>query len=336
MTAMPLSTAQTKSNSKVLAICGGVGGAKLALGLYRVLDEDKLTVLVNTGDDFEHLSLHVSPDIDTVLYTLGGIADPERGWGRAEESWNCMETLGRLQAEDWFLLGDKDLAVHIERTHRLRQGQSLTEIVQRFAARFGIAARILPMSDDPVRTLIDTAEGKLAFQDYFVRRRCEPAVRKVLYRGAEKARPPADLLAELAAGAFDAVVICPSNPLLSIDPLLHIPALRQGIQDTPSPVVAVSPLIGGRALKGPASKILRELGRDPSAKAVAAHYGGLLDGFVLDSVDSRDCPDIPIPAFSTRTVMTSLQDREDLALTCISFALSLGGRGGAKRKAAEA
>lgn len=326
---------KSKNGSQVLALCGGVGGAKLALGLYRVLGRDALTVLVNTGDDFEHLSLHVSPDIDTVLYTLGGLADPERGWGRAAETWNCMETLRLLQAEDWFLLGDRDLAVHIERSHRLRQGEALSEIVQDFAARFSILATILPMSDDSVRTEVETEEGLLAFQEYFVRRRCEPKLRGIRYRGAETAQAPARILTALADGTFDAVVICPSNPVLSIDPMLRIPNLRDALAGTRSPVVAVSPLVGGRALKGPAAKILRELGQTPSARTIAEHYGELLDGFVLDAADAQECPTIPVPTLSTRTVMTSLEDREELARACISFARSLAECGGAAARRKE-
>lgn len=312
-----------RDKSRILALCGGVGGAKLALGLYRVLEESRLTVLVNTGDDFEHLGLHISPDIDTVLYTLAGVADPQRGWGRRDETWNCLEALEALGAENWFLLGDKDLAVHIERSRRLRAGEALSHIVGGFARQLGIAAEIVPMSDDPLRTLLDTDEGRLSFQEYFVKRQCQPKAEAISFAGAETAQAAPGVLAALRAADYDAVIICPSNPLLSIDPMLQIAELRDALAETRSPVIAVSPLVGGLALKGPAAKLFSELGRAPNVQAIADHYRGLIDGFVIDRIDEDQAAALPVATLATQTVMRSIADREDLARACIAFSASL-------------
>ena len=244
----------------VLALSGGVGGAKLALGLYRVLPPGALTVVANTGDDFEHLGLAISPDLDTLLYTLAGIDNPATGWGRRDETWNFMAALERLGGETWFKLGDGDLATHVERTRRLAAGESLSQITDDFRRRLGISARLLPMSDDPVRTRLLTAEGWLDFQDYFVRRQCAPIVREIAFAGAAAARPHPDFLAALADPALRMVVICPSNPLISIDPILSLPGVREALRACRAPVVAVSPIIGGKAVKGPTAKMMAELG----------------------------------------------------------------------------
>ena len=221
--------ASERTDAKVLALCGGVGGAKLALGLYRVLAPGRLTVAINTGDDFEHLGLHVSPDIDTVTYTLAGLNDTERGWGLADESWNFMAALGRLGGEKWFNLGDRDLATHVLRTIQLKEGRSLSEITAGFAARLGIDAHLLPMSDDPVRTKVSTPEGELDFQRYFVERQCAPEVRAIAFEGVADARPHPALMQALADSSLAAIVICPSNPYLSVDPLLALPGLREAL-----------------------------------------------------------------------------------------------------------
>jgi LPPG:FO 2-phospho-L-lactate transferase len=307
----------------VLALCGGIGGAKLALGLYRVLDPRQLIVVVNTGDDFEHLGLNICPDLDTVLYTLGGVADPERGWGRAEETWHGMDVLRQLGSETWFKLGDRDLAMHIVRTGWLRAGKSLTEFIAHAGNRLGISASILPMTDSGVRSVIETADGDLAFQDYFVRQRCEPVVTAIRFDGAKQARP-APGIAELIAGqSLRAIVICPSNPYLSVDPILAVPDIRRAFAARTTPVVAVSPIIGGHAVKGPTAKIMTELGIAITNQAIAAHYRGLIDGLVIDESDADDRTQINVPVLATRTIMNDMADRERLAGDVTAFADAL-------------
>jgi LPPG:FO 2-phospho-L-lactate transferase len=312
-----------RSGGHVLALCGGVGGAKLALGLYRVLPPHGLTVVVNTGDDFAHLGLHVSPDLDTVLYTLAGWSDPERGWGRADESWQCMEALEALGGPSWFRLGDCDLAMHMLRTQWLGQGETLTAFARHVAGRMGIAADILPMSDDPVRTIVETNEGPLAFQNYFVARRCEPAVSAIRFAAAERARPSPELLRALARPDLVAIVICPSNPYLSIDPLLSVPGMRAALAEAAAPVVAVSPLIAGQAVKGPTAKIMAELGVNATAQAIAAHYRDLLDGLVIDAGDSAEAANLAVRIEVTSTLMRDLDDRERLAREVVRFAAQI-------------
>ncbi|MCH8154172.1 MAG: 2-phospho-L-lactate transferase [Proteobacteria bacterium] len=310
----------------MLALCGGIGGAKLALGLYRHLAPGALSVAVNTGDDFEHLGLHISPDIDTVLYTLSGTDNPDTGWGRADETWTFMAALEALGGETWFRLGDGDLALHVERTRRLGAGESLSEVCAAFARRFGLDARILPMTDDPLRTVVHTPDGPLPFQHYFVRERCEPRVTGVTFAGAEAARPNPEILRALADPALAAVVICPSNPYLSVDPILAVPGMRIALGACPAPVVAVSPVVGGRAVKGPTAKIMAELGVPVTNAAIAAHYEGLIDGLVLDRADRAEAAELAVPALVTETVMTSLEDRIALAAAALGFAAELDGR----------
>lgn len=307
----------------MLALCGGVGGAKLALGLSRTLAPGALTIAINTGDDFEHMGLHVSPDIDTVTYTLAGLSDTVRGWGLADESWQFMSAIERLGGETWFRLGDRDLATHVERTHRLRGGESLSDVTADFARRLGIRARLLPMSDDPVRTMVQTSEGELAFQNYFVGRQCEPEVRAISFNGAEKARVNAGVLESLADPALAAIVICPSNPYLSVDPLLALPGLRDALANAPAPVIAVSPIVGGRAIKGPTAKIMRELGLPVTIQSVAQHYHGLIDGLVVDDSDAAEALALNVRVAVTGAVMDSIEDRERLARAVVDFARSL-------------
>ena len=311
----------------VLALCGGIGGAKLALGLYRVLDQDRLTVVVNTGDDFEHLGLHISPDLDTVLYTLAGCSNTETGWGRADETWTFMSVLSTLGGEDWFKLGDGDLALHIERTRRLKSGQSLSEISETFRRRLGVSARIVPMSDDPVQTVLHTADGPLAFQHYFVRDRCRHVIRRIGFEGAERARSNPLLMETLDDPNLRAVVICPSNPYLSVDPILALPKFREALEACAAPVVAVSPIVHGDAVKGPTAKIMRELGVPRNNAAIARHYGALIDGLVLDKADVAEIDAITIPALATSTVMMDLEDRINLAQAVLAFATRLDTRG---------
>lgn len=316
----------------VTALCGGIGGAKLALGLSRVLAPRQLTVVVNTGDDFEHLGLHISPDVDTVLYTLSGLADPVRGWGQVDETWVFMAALEALGGETWFRLGDRDLATHVERTRRLRAGESLSSVVEAFARSLGLAARILPMSDDSVRTVLETDEGVLAFQDYFVRRQCRPRVSAVRYHGAEIAAALPAVLDAIADPRQAGIIICPSNPYLSIDPLLAIPALRRAISAASAPVIAVSPIVAGRAIKGPTAKLMAELGLEVSSTEIARYYEDLIDGFIVDTADADSAEAIGCPTHVTNTLMESLGDRDRLAGTCLHFAAALSETVGAKRR----
>jgi len=304
----------------VLALSGGIGGAKLALGLYRVLPPGSLTVVANTGDDFEHLGLSISPDIDTLLYTLSGLANPELGWGRRDETWTFMKALGDLGGETWFNLGDGDLATHVERTRRLAASESLSQITDNFRQRLGISARLLPMSDDRVRTRLRTAEGWLDFQDYFVRLRCVPVIGEIAFAGADKARPHPAFLRALADGNLRAVVICPSNPFISIDPILSLPGVREALRSCSAPVIAVSPIVGGKAVKGPTAKMMTELGLPVDAAAAARYYGDFLDLYVADEMDAGEAGDLGLPVTFARTLMLSLEDREALALVVLKAA----------------
>ena len=294
----------------IIALSGGIGGAKLALGLSRVLPPEELLIIANTGDDFEHYGLTICPDTDTLLYTLAGLDNPQLGWGRADESWAFMETLAALGGADWFRLGDRDLALHVLRSHRLRAGDSLSAITDEFRQRFGIGPRILPMSDDPVRTKIGTDQGWLDFQDWFVRLRAEPLARAVKFAGVEQARPQPVLLEALRAQPRG-IVICPSNPFISIEPILAVPGLRDAIAASGAPVVAVSPIIAGQAVKGPTARMFEALGVTPSAAAVAARYGDLLDGYVMEHGD--DGTGITPRVFHAATLMRDLADKTALA-----------------------
>ena len=310
---------------RVLALCGGVGGAKLILGLNAVLRDGGLAVAVNTADDFEHLGLHVSPDLDTVLYTLAGLSDPQRGWGRADESWNFMSALSSLGGETWFALGDRDLAVHVERTRRLRAGESLSSIVADMASRLNVAAKIVPMTDNPVRTVVHTRDGPLPFQDYFVKLRCAPVVTAVSFTGAAEAQPSPALVDAVANPGLCAIVIAPSNPWLSIDPILAVPGVRDALERVRVPVIAVSPLIHGKAVKGPTAKIMSELGIDVTPSAIAHHYKGLIDGLVIDESDAAGTDRVGVPVAVTRTLMSNLDDRRQLARAVLAFAARLIG-----------
>ena len=252
------------SERRVIALSGGVGGAKLVLGLAHVLPGDRLTVVTNTGDDFDHLGLRICPDTDTVLYTLSGLADPKKGWGRAEETWTFMDALSALGGEDWFSLGDGDLALHVLRTHRLSEGASLGDVTAEMADVLNIAPMILPMSDQPVATHVDTPDGRLAFQHYFVRERCAPIVTGFDFEGIEAARPNPELVRQLEEGP-EAIIIAPSNPYISVDPILGLPGLRAMLRACGAPIIAISPIVGGAAIKGPAAKMMTELGVEVSA-----------------------------------------------------------------------
>jgi LPPG:FO 2-phospho-L-lactate transferase len=310
----------------VVALSGGIGGAKLVLGLSRILPADELLVIANTGDDFEHLGLSISPDIDTLTYVLAGIDNPVTGWGRRDETWSFMASIGALGGEDWFRLGDRDLALHVERTRRLRLGEKLSEVTSDICRRLGIGVRVVPMSDDRVRTRVRSDGGWVDFQDYFVRQQCRPVVYELAFDGAATARPQADIVRALASGEVRAVIVCPSNPFISIEPILAIPGMRDAIKASGAPVVAVSPIIDGQAVKGPTAKMMRELGFEPSAAGVAARYGDLLDGYIVDHADADGVGDVAAQVTIAKTLMTSLADRETLARVSLDAADALASR----------
>jgi LPPG:FO 2-phospho-L-lactate transferase len=305
---------------RIVALAGGVGGAKLAAGLQEVLPRGSLTVIVNTGDDFEHWGLTICPDIDTVLYNLAGIHNPQTGWGRAGESFTTLAAMETIGGEDWFRIGDLDLATHLRRSEWLRQGASLSEVTDRLRRSLGIPSLVVPMSDQPVRTLVHTDEGDLPFQHYFVRRRCEPCVIDLTFVGAAEAQ-----LSSLAINALhhaDAIVFCPSNPYLSIDPILSIGGLRRFVRKLNIPKIAVAPIVGGRAVKGPAAKMMLEMGKEVSPATVAEHFDGLLTAFVIDNTDAGLLPDLPIPTIAVDTLMTDLASKARLAQDVLDFALA--------------
>ena len=306
---------------KVVALAGGVGGAKLVDGLAACLDPDELTIIVNTGDDFTHLGLRISPDLDTVTYTLAGIADPERGWGRVDESWNFLETLADLGGPTWFRLGDRDLALHHFRTQRRERGEPLSTITRDLRELLGIAHSILPMSDDRVQTIVVTEHGDLPFQKYFVAQRCEPVVQRFHFKGIEDARPAPGVLEALEAADF--VILCPSNPWVSLDPILAVAGIRTRLKH--KPVSMVSPIIAGKTVRGPAAKMYSELGIEPSALAVARHYQDLLAGIVIDEQDSHMAPEIEALGMRVslqQTLMLTRKLRIQLAQSLIEFTRS--------------
>lgn len=325
MTATVTRFPRTARNDRtVVALCGGVGGAKLAHGLYQVLDAGALSVIVNTGDDFQHLSLQISPDLDTVLYTLGERSDMQRGWGRRDETWQFMQALAEIGGDQWFNIGDSDIAMHVWRTHWLQWGKPLSSFAQHVAGHFDITAQVIPMTDDTVSTWISTADGLMPFQHYFVKERCEPELKGIHFEGAAQAKPPVGALAALSDPRLSAIIICPSNPYLSIDPILAIPGMKDAILAARCPVVAVSPIISGQAVKGPAAKIMTELGFHPSWETVARHYDGLIDGILIDEgepVTSNMNSSLSVE--SAPILMKSLEDRRRLGQTVLAFAQSL-------------
>ncbi|MGI8912131.1 MAG: 2-phospho-L-lactate transferase [Rubrobacteraceae bacterium] len=312
---------------KVVALAGGVGGAKLAAGLQAALPPGDLTVVVNTADDFDLWDLRICPDLDTVMYTLAGIANPETGWGIAGETFDALGMLARYGEDTWFKLGDRDLATHVLRSARLRSGVSLTGVTAALSDALGIPSYVLPMCDEPVSTTLDTPAGRLEFQEYFVRRGQRDEVRGVELRGVEKARPTTVVLYALARA--ETIVFCPSNPVVSIGPILAVPGMREAVSASPAPKVAVSPIVGGRALKGPADRMLASLGHEVSATGVARMYEGLVDGMVIDLADEVERNDISalgMTVHATDAVMRDAPDRERLAREVLGFAGSLAAR----------
>jgi LPPG:FO 2-phospho-L-lactate transferase len=315
------------SRSHVVALSGGVGGAKLALGLSRCVDACDLTIVANTADDFEHLGLYISPDVDTVLYTLAGISNQEQGWGLADESWQCMTRLAQLGGESWFRLGDRDIALHLQRSQMLKQmGATLTGVTEYLSRALSVAATILPMCDQSVATIVQTQQGDMPFQHYFVREHCNPAVTGFRFAGIEQAQINPRLIERCAQAAARCIVLCPSNPYVSLAPMLNIAGMREFLRSQSAPVIAVSPIVGGGALKGPAAKMMQELNVQPSVLTVAQMYRGFVDGLVVDVVDAASADaiaDLGITPMVTQTVMRTLDDREKLARDVLDFAQRL-------------
>lgn len=309
-------------NLKVTALAGGVGGAKLLVGLDKVLHPGRLTAIVNTGDDFTHFGLHISPDLDSVCYALAGLANPVHGWGRKDESWQVLEELRRIGAPDWFALGDRDLAWHLERQRLLNEEKTLAEITAHFCEIFGIHSYVLPMCDEPAPTLIKTKEGEwLGFQDYFVRLKCQPEIAEIALLG-NRAIAGSELVIQALQEA-DLIVIAPSNPWVSIDPILSLGGVRDVLQQ--KLVVAVSPIIQGSALKGPAAKMFNDLGIKPSAQAVQQHYEGILDGFIFDNLDLQDAENWQASAIIMEPFQTIMKDDTD-KIALAKAVISLGAR----------
>jgi LPPG:FO 2-phospho-L-lactate transferase len=310
-------------------LSGGIGGAKLALGLAAELDGPELAVIANVGDDFDHLGLRICPDLDTLLYTLSGEVNQQTGWGRRDETWQFLEAVAALGGETWFRLGDRDLATHVLRTRALGAGERLTDVTARLANALHLRTRLLPVADETVATRVKTPEGELAFQEYFVRRRAEPRLVGLQYAGAENASLTDEVLAVLSDAQLECIVIAPSNPWLSIGPMLAIPGLTRALQTAPAPVIAVSPIVAGAAIKGPTAKIMAELGMQVSALGVARHYRAWLDGFILDRRDAELAPAIQALGLQTEvcnTVMNTLPDKQALARRCLDFAKTLRSR----------
>lgn len=305
---------------RVVLLVGGVGGAKLALGLAKVLPPGALTVVVNTADDLEHLGLHISPDVDTVMYTLAGIANPATGWGLSGDTLRAMETVGGYGGPTWFNLGDADLGTSLLRTMLLHEGRTLTEVTKRLSAALGIAHALLPMSDDRVRTVLDTDAGELFFQAYFVRERWQPVVHGLRFEGAETAEPSPEVAAALEQATL--IVFGPSNPYLSIDPILAIPGIASRIAASDAPVVAVTPIIAGEAVKGPTAKLMHEMGIEASPLSVVHHYQDHLDGFILDRADEDLTAAVEgrgVRVLVEQTYMQTVEDKVTLAASLLSW-----------------
>lgn len=310
----------------VVALSGGVGGAKLATGLAQSGRCENLAIIANTGDDFEHFGLKICPDIDTLIYTLAGVNNSKTGWGRENETWSFMSAMAELGAATWFRLGDMDLAQNVLRTAQLKSGRRLSEITDYLATQLGVTARVIPMSDESVATCIETVDAVLEFQEYFVREQCKPVVTDIVFRNIENAAPAPEFSRLLGGEEVTVFIICPSNPYLSIDPILSLPGVREGLGANSAPVIAVSPIVGGDSIKGPTAKIMAELGVHCSAVQIAEHYAGLIDGLVIDNCDKNLLQCIEASGIAVRTantVMQSAQDRIDLANAVVDFASEL-------------
>ncbi|MEM1400949.1 MAG: 2-phospho-L-lactate transferase [Pseudomonadota bacterium] len=317
-----------KDKKAVVALSGGVGGAKLSMGLAAEMDPAELTIIVNTGDDSDHYGLFVTPDIDTQLYTLSGRADLDRGWGRKDETWQAMNALRELGEDVWFNLGDKDLGTNLLRTMRLARGDRLTSITADFARSFGLKETVLPMCDTPVSTQLKCVDGDYDFHDWFVAARCGPEVRDVVFRGAEQSQMTAEVKAVLSRPDLAAIIVCPSNPYLSIAPILAVPGLRDALINNPAPVVGVTPVVGGDAIKGPTASMMRTFGVPVTAAAAARLHADIFDGYILDHRDANQADEFAeigsgLPVTTADTMMTDLDAKRRLARSALDFARSL-------------
>ena len=309
-----------------LALSGGIGGAKLALGLEHIFNSPNLMIAGNTGDDFEHFGLFISPDLDTLLYTLSGKSDPERGWGLANETWSFMEAMEEIGGETWFQLGDRDLAIHLERTRRLNEGERLSSITSSFCKKFGVKSQIVPATDDSLKTLVKTPEGILSFQHYFVKDQCRSKILALQFEGSENAHPSFALGKALESSLLEMVVICPSNPFLSVDPILAIKGLKEKLKKCKARVIAVSPIVDGNAVKGPTANNMRDLGLTVSSFSIAKYYSDFIDGFILDKGDEKEINKIEslgLRVGLADTVMTDLKSKIKLAEDVIRFSETL-------------
>ena len=319
----------------IVVLAGGVGGARLARGVLGVLPAGALTVIVNTADDFEHLGLSISPDLDTVMYTLAGLENASQGWGLAGETWSFMSALERLGGETWFRLGDRDLATHVERTRKLAAGERLDQVTAHLCATLGIDARVLPMTNDRVRTIVRSDEGALAFQEYFVRRQCAPRISGFEFEGAAAAAASPSALSALRDETLEAIVVAPSNPFVSVAPILAVPDLAKAIAHRTVPLVAVCPIVGAKAIKGPAAKMMTELGLEVSALGIAQHYRDLIDGLVIDDADAaaaQPIRDLGLAVRVTDTIMADDDGRCRLAADTLAFAAELRADGRWRRR----
>ena len=303
---------------KTLVLCGGVGGAKLAYGLSKLTAPEEIVFLVNTGDDFIHLDLYISPDLDTVMYTLAGVNDPKKGWGVEEETWNALGSLKKYGLDTWFQLGDKDLATHIRRTQLLKEGLKLSEVTRNLSSQLGLKHKILPMSESPVQTMIQTDQGKLSFQEYFVKHKCVPKIENINFLESEVAEIPTALEELIRGNKFTGVIICPSNPYLSVDPILSIDKIKTFLLETKIPILAVSPIIDNDSIKGPTAKIMEEMKIEPSVDAIAAHYSGLINILVIDKKDEGNQANIRSIDYLVESIyMKNNEDKISLAKVCL-------------------
>ena len=308
-------------DTKIVALCGGIGGAKLALGLNNILDQKNLSIITNTGDDFLYLGFYICPDIDTVIYTLAGVNNPDTGWGREDETWKTLDVLKELGADTWFQLGDKDLALHLFRSKEKRKGELLTTITRKITNKFGLKTNVLPMSNHAVQTILETENGEISFQDYFVRQKCRPKVSNILFKSKKPVATDAVKKA-LSDKKLDGIIFCPSNPYLSIDPILSINKIKKLIENQKKPRVVVSPIVGNDSVKGPTSKIMNEMGIEVSSVSIAEHYKGLIDGIIIDESDGEQADKIKemgIEVKLSKIIVKTKQEKKRLAKESIAF-----------------
>ena len=313
-------------DTKIVALCGGIGGSKLALGLNNVLDQKNLSIITNTGDDFLYLGFYICPDIDTVIYTLAGVNNKETGWGREDETWKTLDVLEELGADTWFQLGDKDLGLHLFRSKEKRNGELLTTITRRITNKFRLKTNVLPMSNHPVQTFLETEDGEMSFQDYFVKNKCKPKVKNILFKSKKPVATDA-VKRSLMDKNLDGIVFCPSNPYLSIDPILSINRIRKLIENQKKPRIAISPIVGHDSVKGPTSKLMKEMGVEVSSLSIAKHYKGLIDGIIIDHEDEKEAQKIRemgIEVKLSKIIVETLEEKMRLAKESLEFIKEIG------------